>query len=504
MLPKLSPVLPTRLSSARLWSLQREYFEREGPRAWESNTVPSYVTCNPTLAWAYAHVLLAMLRDEQAHRDANEPLEIIELGAGSGRFAFLLLRALDQLLPRTRFAGLPVRYIATDFTERNVRAWESHPALRTYLDRGALDTAVFDLACDPTLVLRNAGRTITPASLRSRVAVIANYVFDSVPADVLRFERGAVFERLVEHDPDAPLDAIALRWSSRDTTDAPFDVPALDALVRTYAATLDEATVVLPTVALSAIERVARWSQRGALVLAADHGPCTLHSLRGSGDPTLLHHGSVSLATNFHAIGAYARARGGDAVLPSHAPTYLTVGACWLDDAALEHTRLAIDEWCARSGPDDAYALRKQLRAVVDAMPIEHALALVRASRWDPSTMMDALPALWRAQPTAPVATLDAVIDAIARCADNVFTLASERDVLFELALLAYGCGDHGLAITLFERSSREHGPDARTQWNIGLCHFAMGAIERATERFAEAARVEPGFVPAGGMQIKS
>src|SRR4051812_30311845 len=73
-----------RLSRSILWRLQRRYFDEAGVSAWSTTTVPHYVTCNPVLAHAYAAVIFGWLRDLRAGAlDPDEPVTIVELGAGS-------------------------------------------------------------------------------------------------------------------------------------------------------------------------------------------------------------------------------------------------------------------------------------------------------------------------------------------------------------------------------------------------------------------------------------
>src|SRR5690242_11625574 len=95
-----------RLSRSILWKLQRSYFHRAGIEAWRGAAVPHYVTNNPALAHAYAEVFLGFLRDARAELDPAEPVTIVELGAGSGRFAYLFLKAFTDLLRRSPLAGI--------------------------------------------------------------------------------------------------------------------------------------------------------------------------------------------------------------------------------------------------------------------------------------------------------------------------------------------------------------------------------------------------------------
>src|SRR5262245_35207478 len=87
-----------RLSRSVLWGLQPRFYERQGMAAWSEGIVPHHVTCNPYLARAYARVVLGFVRDWRDRLDPSQPVYIVELGAGSGRLAFHLLRQLTPML----------------------------------------------------------------------------------------------------------------------------------------------------------------------------------------------------------------------------------------------------------------------------------------------------------------------------------------------------------------------------------------------------------------------
>src|SRR6185369_11831847 len=88
---KISPLEENqRLSESLLWRLQRNYFERQGIEAWRSGAVPHHITSSPFIADAYAKVVMGFLRDWKLDRRA--PIYIVELGSGSGRFAYAFLK----------------------------------------------------------------------------------------------------------------------------------------------------------------------------------------------------------------------------------------------------------------------------------------------------------------------------------------------------------------------------------------------------------------------------
>jgi hypothetical protein len=72
----------------------------------------------------------------------DQPVYIVEIGAGHAKMAFLTLHMLVKMrefFPNAR----PFKYIITDFTQANVDFWDKHPPLQKYFDAGLLDMAKF-------------------------------------------------------------------------------------------------------------------------------------------------------------------------------------------------------------------------------------------------------------------------------------------------------------------------------------------------------------------------
>ena len=125
-----------KFSESCLWALQREYFHTEGIDAWV-NQVPFYVTSNPFLANCYAHIIVRLAQDWiRKHPGAEqEPFYILELGTGSGRLSYYIMKKIEKLQQQLRLEHIKFRYIMTDFTESNLKYWDSHPALQHFLER---------------------------------------------------------------------------------------------------------------------------------------------------------------------------------------------------------------------------------------------------------------------------------------------------------------------------------------------------------------------------------
>src|SRR6202034_2474419 len=93
----------TTLSCSKLWELQLAAYTQFGPSAWFGKHVPFYVTSNPLIAQQYAQTVIGYLRDCASNAaispiNVEEPVYIFDLGAGTGRFAYLFLKSLMQML----------------------------------------------------------------------------------------------------------------------------------------------------------------------------------------------------------------------------------------------------------------------------------------------------------------------------------------------------------------------------------------------------------------------
>jgi Putative S-adenosyl-L-methionine-dependent methyltransferase len=502
-----------RLSRSLLWALQRRYFEREGVEAWRSNTVPHYVTCNPALAHAYAAVVLGYLRDlRAASLDPAEPVTLLELGAGSGRFAHLFLRAFLRLHRASPLAGVRVRYVLTDFVAKNVDFLRAHDAFRPLVEEGLVDFAVLDAERDREIRLLGSGAVLGPGSLRNPPVVIANYVFDGIPHDVFAFRGGELHEGLVTvRGPGAPGDPLDPDRLARIQIDyayrpAPLDYygdPELDALLRDYAARFDGSTVLFPVASIRCLQHLAALAGGPFLLLSGDKGHLHDDALRGAEGPLMAIHGSFSFSVNYHALGAWARRRGGQALVASHHHEHLGVTALLLGEHPTQHaeTRLAYAEAVERAGPDELFTLRRSAHEHYGSLGLPALVALIRLCHDDPRIVRDCLPALWDLVADAPEPARRDLAELVGRVWENYYHIGEARDLPFELATLLYALGEHAGSLGLFEASLRLYGDDPRTRWNMGLCHAGLGRSEEAARCFAEATAA--GFVPLGALQGK-
>jgi hypothetical protein len=100
--------------------------------------------------------------------DGNQPVYLLELGAGAGRFAYYFLRQLVPLWRQSVLRDVPVKYVLTDYNEKPLEFWQTHSRLRPYVDAGVLDFACFDVERDKEIRLRASGAVHTSGVVPTR------------------------------------------------------------------------------------------------------------------------------------------------------------------------------------------------------------------------------------------------------------------------------------------------------------------------------------------------
>lgn len=456
-----SPWVP--LSASHLWDTQRAYFEAQGPRAWASGAVPSYVTNHSYLARSYAEVIAGFAASGPAAPEALRPLYIVELGAGAGRLGHGLARALRGF-PELAAAGWRPVYVLTDVARSNLAWWREHPALQPLLAAGLVDLACFDVERDDQLVLERSGRVLSPAEPAGRLVVIANYVFDSVRHDAFAGDGHTLRELEVDDrgvvGDAAGFRAAELRYRAVDLDlDRRYPDPVWRQVLAGYQGLVG--SFAFPSGALAGLDRLRALSAGPMLVISADKGGSRLDDVVVTDGPGAAVHGSVSFAVNYHAIGGWATAHGGTWMHPEHRHRALEICAFVVGGAALTAGRAAdvgaaaravvsaFDRAIAQRGPDDFHALKRGVVAGAHHLSVPELLAYLRLSGHDPRLAHDLAPAIGpRLAQVEPAVRRD-VARMVARCWDGYFAIGEADDVARRLADLAAAAGASRLAAAL-------------------------------------------------------
>jgi tetratricopeptide (TPR) repeat protein len=505
----------TRLSKSKIWSFQRHFFDERGHRAWSERVVPTHVTSNAFIADAYARVVFRFLRecallpeDSPFALDPERPVNIVELGAGSGYFGFLFLNKLIDLRELAPFPLPQFRYVVTDFTQSNVDFWRDHPCFQPFVEYGLVDFARFDAEKDESIELSHSDETLAPGKTVNPIVVIANYVFDSLVHDVFRVQAGAIEEgRAVLHadtapeTTDNPLDSLQVDYEYRTLESPAYGDPTLDGILEEYSTTIGDTSLPIPVGAVQCLGNLERLANDRMLLLSADKGYTSLEQLGGLGDPHIVHHGSVSMMVNYHALIRRAEARGGFGLAASDREASLEVVALGTTPLGnLPETQLAFEQVVERFGPVDTYFITNMPMA--EKVDLEQLLTVMRLSSWDPFTFSSIVPAINRAIPDAHASTLRRLRKALKEVWRLYFPLDG-RDVAFDLGYIYFALSHYPEARYFYGESLRFNGPHQTTHFNLGLCEYKLGQIRRALEHMERALEVEPTYGPARDWRVR-
>jgi tetratricopeptide (TPR) repeat protein len=510
------------LSSSLIWHRQREFYEQRGLGAWTADRVPQFITNNPFIAEIYANLVFHFLcdcldQDRQGTKriSPQNPLRILELGAGSGKFAYLFLRHLAPLL---RGKGLPletIRYCMTDCAESVLESWRANSYLAEFAERGVLEFELFEAGQEVKHLFGSGqGTSTTP------LVVIANYVFDSLPQDAFVIQHGSILESLVTTTaPDqtaqgnvaaahVPLQKLQLSCQNVTISPERYADATWNQILEQYRNRLSGATVLFPSAALKTLAEVAALSDGRMLVLAADKGYAHEDALALSQGPLAFEWHTpdcFSLLVNLDAIGKYFQATGGAALLPDKHFSGLNICA-FLRGRPEEQFPGAIAAYRqaqAAFGPDDLFTLLAWLNAHMEEMSVAQILAALRLTHWDPVALMRLFPVLG-GQLRSVVAERIDLRDAVMKTWANHYPVSGDENVLaFHCGVILLELRFFAEAMAMFKTSQKVLGASAATSYNLGLCAQGLGRSSEALAFMTEAADLDPKFEPARVTRVK-
>ena len=138
-----------RLSQARVWDLEKEFYVGGGADVWKDELVPSLATASSAGALDFCRAFAAFVEDRTGcfvgpcvSDYTGSGFVILEMGSGVGKFAFLFLLHLQELAEQAECPRLLdptfVQYVMTDVSRDNIEALSRQPQLRAFREKGIL------------------------------------------------------------------------------------------------------------------------------------------------------------------------------------------------------------------------------------------------------------------------------------------------------------------------------------------------------------------------------
>ncbi len=492
-----------RFSESCIWKLQREYFEKSGINAWV-NQVPFYITSNPFIAHCYAKLIINFIRDylRQKPEAKNAPFYILELGTGSGRFSYYLVKALEAFCEAYGLQDISICYVMSDFTKNNIQYYETHPALLPYIEKGWIDFALFDMETKRPITLLRKNIALNQESLVNPLTVVANYIFDTVSHDAFAVHEGKLYELLLNtstpeqnmvHNSPASMEQLTTSYSVKEVKHPFYNDPDLDNILESYKTTLSSSSFLLPIGSIRAINLLKKLSNDQLFIISSDKGYSTTDALDHLGHPSLSFHGSFSLMVNFHAIATYFKSTGGDYFLQTSRRGIKTSVFCYgFQLQNMPETTMAIQEHVEDFAPTDYFTLHRRMSDTFQTCDLDTIAAHLQLAKWDPHIYLKLSNHIISLIEKADKTTIEFMASNMHKIAANYYYMPKSECILFEIAVFFHAIKRYAEALKYYQQASQFIGEQFSLFYNMALCQQSLGMTEDALKNFKEAARLDP------------
>lgn len=478
-----------RFSQSVLWQIQRNFYDNQGADAWSQYLIPFSITSSPHIAHAYAQVVLGFLRDCASQLDASQPVYLVEIGAGHGRFGYHFLQAFKPLLELSHLRHIRFQYVMTDFAEKNIAFWQTREQFEPYIQAQELDFARYDVTQDAPLKLIKSGETLAPGSVKNPMIVMANYVLDSLPQDLFSFEDGNIYEVLatvVSSQPEKDLSDIELmervqvEYDRRDTTPHYYDDAGLARLLNYYRKRMTNTVMLFPCMALQCVRYFEKLSDGRLLFLSADKGEHREEDLDGQGVPTMtIHSGGFSLQVNFHALTQYVRQQNGVVFTPPYRYKSLNILALLLGVPVAVETRQAYHAFIIHHNPDDMYNVFLEYEQN-DAATLAQSLMVIRLMGYDTHMFFRMFTRMYRQVNGITPLQADEVQWTMEQVWANYYHMEEKQSLPFFIAVILCAIQRYQEALPYFDYSLQLYGRQPQTLYNLGMCYYHLNDYPQA------------------------
>ncbi|RUS92871.1 hypothetical protein DSM106972_097960 [Dulcicalothrix desertica PCC 7102] len=516
----------TLLSESKSWQYQKDFFNDQGINAW-AGKVPFYITSNPYIANSYANIIIRFFQD-CIHKDIynpSEPFYIIELGAGSGTFSFYVIKRLLELQKALYLTDIKFVYVMTDFTDNNIQYWQDHRAFHSYIEKGLLDFARFDVETDTEINLIRSNKVLSADTRRpmnsyvkNPLIVLANYIFDTVSQDIFRVSQGKFQAALatlstqkdnVQDNKPIELEQLKVEFSYVDSNIPFYQDQHLDAVLSHYQNQIDDGYFLFPVGSLRCIRRLMDISNHKLCLITSDKGYSRYGDLHQQEEPCCTFHGSFSMMVDFRAIAQYFKQCGGDYYHQFTEQSLNTsVFLQGFDLQTMPETRQAVETFLDAFGHATVFRLYEHINLTKSFSTLETLLTFLSTTQWDPhvfNSSFDLIINQIRSEYTSHAVVKDLAF-IMEKIAVNFYYIPYSIDTLFNIALFFQEIGEYEKALHYYYQSINYYGKNDVTLYNMGLCHYFLNKPERALEMFGVAVKLNPNYIMARGWisQIES
>lgn len=497
---KLTPV-----KKSIIWTLQDRYDRQRKPGALKDELVAGGAFKNCTTADAYAAMAAGFLRDVTAA--GGERPAIIEVGGGTGRFAFMFLNRLcnyqfaDGELPQ-------FDYFLTDPSATCVESWSLTNRFDPLIGKGILKFGQMAISEQP--VIETAEGAIALEQFGTRpVILIANFQFSSVPSDLFRIKDHDLQRVWVRLDTDDPafdieaaksFDSLTGKLTARGSAKRPTGHRTIDEILRGYAEREGDFYVSVPERACRFIEAFVE-RKAPCLMIAADQAYTDPDAF--DLDSPFVFDEHFTQFTNFDLLAQQFRRRGGEVEFGSHPDPDFACGSFLYpgtDRPAHDfaHTVAATRQTLFDFDVADAHELVSLLKESVDDPSYRQMFAWLRMSKFDPDVATECLPHMFEELQQGHEDPDQDTIQELFSAAYRAY-FPEEHPVTFDITLaqlfLAVKLDEDALA--LIETGLEDYGETPSRLYVHALCLLRVERKDDARRTLDKLFEIDPDYGPA-------
>ncbi len=492
------------LSQSALWPDMARHYTEAGPQIWSQ--IPCMATNNPFLAEQTADLILTCIAElaESGQLTSGEPVIILELGAGLGRFGYHVLKRLhDRGADATQLV-----YVLSDRVPRNLDFWRQQPQLVPFLRAGLLDFANFDWLENRPLHLSQRAVTLQPSG--NPVFLIANYVLDTLPQDYFKVENQLGYLGHIPHSTTVPPHLPGNTYVSMSqlgvTTEyrpwfCPTNPSPRDQVLDYWCREIQEGLLLVPTGGLQGLDLALKLLGERLILIAHDKGFSRhgdLYALQESGFTS---HGPVcSFTVDYRSIACFCKIHGGDAhhsdLESTLTPAFFTLG---LNLRQLPRTHAWLHARDLAFSPFDLVNLLPD-PSMIPLLSFDAILTLLKASRFDPELFVSLAGRLQELLPTEPLAKVNALLSLLPKLEANTYITPVSGDFHLIAGTLYLGLGYGREALEYLFKSLAAKGSNEIICFQIANALLQLGKPKKAELYLLRAIAHNPNNLTARGL----
>lgn len=466
------------LSQSKIWDLQKQHFQSQGIDAWTKGHVPSHVTNNPFIARKTALIALGFLRD---YKNYSDPLYILEIGSGTGKFAYLFLKELTDLLKDHALKKVKFCYIMSDISKASLEFWKNHPNLKPYLEMGILDFALFDPQIQESLFLEHAKKEIKKGI--HPLFVFMNYIYSGIQQDLFQENNGSLHEGIVTTYQEASSQLFPnfnQTYQFREAKNKPYYPDNLkNCILQSCQEHFKERSFYMPIGALQLIISLQKLSNGHLALFTSDKSFVTQQ-------PRLSLHGSFSFPVNFYAINKYLSLIEGEG-LSSKFPSEEFLTHLSLIGDNFSETKAAFLQEMNAFNPTAYCKLIPELEKSANTHSLQEILLYLNLSNFDPSLFHLYFEKIQKfCEEELEPYLRELLEETLIQIGKNIYiTCREESFLLLNLGLLFNTLKSYEKAIPYFEKAFMAYDHNLLACYHKAISYAYLGNKAKALESLA-------------------